>query len=204
MASLPKVLALCGVVVSIFARAPVTAQDTNPRATVERLIEAVRSYKEGSNGSLSASEAANNVKAAKMANSSLAIKEVSRKSLGPQWEKLTDAQRGDFVALVTDLFEKVAYPKSSTFFGDLTIDFKDEKVNGEKAVVRTNVRHPKEGLVAIDYKLERGTGGWVIYDIVLDEVSLATDLRSQIQKVLREESYARLLERMRKKLTEES
>jgi phospholipid transport system substrate-binding protein len=84
------------------------------------------------------------------------------------------------------------------------VEYKDEKVNGDRAVVNTTVRHPKEGLVAIDYKLQKGSDGWVIYDILLDEVSLATDLRSQIQKVLREHSYARLLERMREKLAEES
>lgn len=202
MPAVPKVLIISGAFVVLLHGAPAFSQDAGPRASVEQLINAVRSYKEGP--SLSQADAANNAKAAKMANSSLAIKEVSQSSLGSQWEKLNDAQRRDFVALVTELFERVAYPKSSTFFGDLTIDFKGENVNGEKAVVRTNVRHPKEGLVGIDYKLQRSGEGWLIYDIVLDEVSLATDLRSQIQKVLREESYARLLERMRKKLSDES
>ncbi len=85
------------------------------------------------------------------------------------------------------------------------MEYKSVSVNGDKATVNTTVRHPKEGLVSIDYKLERdASSGWVIHDILLDEVSLATDLRSQIQKVLREESYARLLERMREKLKENS
>lgn len=42
----------------------------------------------------------------------------------------------------------------------------------------------------------------MIHDIVLGEVSLAADLRSQMQKVLREESYAQLLQRLRDKLAE--
>lgn len=184
----------------------VDAAEANPRAAVERLIEAVRSYKDSTKNSLSPAERASNERAAKMANSSLAIREVSRTALGAQWGKLSPTEQTNFVNLVTESFETIAYPKSSTFFGDLQIEYKSEKVTGEKAVVATTVRHPKEGLVAIDYKLERqgSDRGWVIYDILLDEVSLATDLRSQIQKVLREESYSRLLERMRDKLKENS
>jgi len=183
---------------------PTSADDLSPQGTVERLVDAIRSYKDGKNTALSATDQANNARAAKMANSSLAIKEVSKAALGPQWEKLNAEQQAAFVALVTDLFEKIAYPKSSTFFGDLKIEYKGDRVSGDDGVVGTVVRHPREGIVAIDYKLRRAGGTWVIYDIVLDEVSLATDLRTQIQKVLREESYARLIERMRDKLKESS
>jgi len=182
------------------------ADEGAPRAAVERLVEAVRSYKDGTKNPLSAADEAANERAAKLANSSLAIREVSRTALGGQWEKLSPAEQTNFVNLVTESFETIAYPKSSTFFGDLAVEYKTERITGEKAVVSTTVRHPKEGLVSIDYRLERRGSDrtWVIYDILLDEVSLATDLRSQIQKVLREESYSRLLERMRDKLKENS
>jgi phospholipid transport system substrate-binding protein len=173
-----------------------------PRATVEQLIEAVRTIKDEKDSALSPSEREHNQQAKRVASGALAIREVSEKALGDQWRKLTPAQQADFIRLVTDLFETVAYPKSSGFFGDLTIEFGDERITGERAVVKTTVRHPKEGRVGIDYKLERRGNQWLIHDILLDEVSLALDLRSQIQKVLREESYARLIERMREKLNE--
>jgi phospholipid transport system substrate-binding protein len=207
MISLRKVLSpacLLALVLVLAHASAARADDVGPRATVERLIDAVRSYKEGKPATLSSTDQANNARAAKMANSSLAIKEVSKTALGPQWEKLSAAQQGDFIKLVTDLFERIAYPKSSSFFGDLQVEFKSEKTTGDNSVVTTNVRHPKEGLVGIEYRLQRTAGGWVIHDILLDEVSLATDLRSQIQKVLHEESYARLIERMREKLKDNS
>lgn len=198
--SLLRKVSICCAFLILASGSPTAADNVGPRATVERLVDAVRSFKEGKQAALSPSDQASNAQAAKMANSSLAIKDVSKAALGSQWDKLSAAQQADFVRLVTDLFERVAYPKSSTFFGDLQVEYKGEKVTGEKAVVATTVRHPKEGLVAIDYKLERFNDTWVIHDILLDEVSLATDLRSQIQKVLREESYARLIERMKEKL----
>ena len=203
MLGMRKACCLVAVLVLFLCLGDARAAEDTPQQAVERLVNAVRSYKDGKG--LSASDQASNERAAKLANSALAIKEVSRVALGAQWGKLSAAEQANFVNLVTESFETIAYPKSSTFFGDLQVEYKSEKVNGDKATVNTTVRHPKEGLVSIDYKLERdASGGWVIHDILLDEVSLATDLRSQIQKVLREESYARLLERMREKLKENS
>jgi len=193
-------LLLCGAVASAV---PAPAEPAaSPRAVVEQLLDAVRRFKDEKKQSLTPSERAQNEAAKKLANETLAIAEVSERALGDYWQKLSPAQRTEFVDLVRALFERVAYPKSSSFFGDLTIEFCDERVSGDQATVRTVVRHPKEGVVSIDYKLERSGNHWIIYDILLDDVSLALDLQSQVQKILREESYARLLQRMREKLNE--
>lgn len=186
--------------VGVFARPAPGADAPTPRAVVQQLIDAVRGFKDDTNGTLTAADRAHNDEAKRLANRALAIREVSERALGDHWKRLTIAQRRDFTDLVTQLFERVAYPKSSGFFGDLSIEFAGDTVAGDTAVVKTTVRHPEEGLVGIDYELHRRGAQWVIDDILLDEVSLALDLRSQIQKVLREESYARLLERMRDKL----
>ena len=41
----------------------------------------------------------------------------------------------------------------------------------------------------VGYCLELLDGRWLIEDILLDRVSLQLDIRSQTQKILREESY---------------
>ena len=52
--------------------------------------------------------------------------------------------------------------------------------------------------------LELLGGTWLIEDILLDGVSLRLDIRSQTQKILREESYDDLKRRLREKLNEQS
>jgi phospholipid transport system substrate-binding protein len=69
-------------------------------------------------------------------------------------------------------------------------------------VVKTTVTHPKEGLVSIDYRLAQSNGNWRVRDIILDDVSLATNLRSQFHKIITEHSYDELLRLMREKLAE--
>ncbi len=193
-------LLLCA---GLASAAPAPAEPAaSPRAVVEQLLDAVRRFKDEKKQKLTPDERAQNDAAKKLANETLAIAELGERALGDYWQKLSAAQRTEFVGLLRALLERVAYPKSSSFFGDLTIEFRDERVSGDEATVRTVVRHPKEGLVSIDYKLKRSGDHWTIYDVLLDEVSLAQDLRSQVQKILREESYARLLQRMREKLNE--
>jgi phospholipid transport system substrate-binding protein len=179
------------------------AADTeSPQQLVQRLIQAISSMKPPQNGQVMEADRAKNAAAAQAANTILDVSEVSKWTLGKHWEKLSPAEQQEFVALLEQLFAKVAYPKSAEFFGELNITMAGERITGQGAVVRTTVRHPKEGLVAIDYRLIQSNGGWRVRDIILDDVSLATNLRTQFNKIITEHSYAELLRRMREKLTE--
>jgi phospholipid transport system substrate-binding protein len=179
------------------------AADTeSPQQLVQRLINAISSMKPAQNGQVMEADRAKNAAAAQAANAILDVPEVSKWALGKHWEKLSPAEQQEFVALLEQLFAKVAYPKSAEFFGELNITMAGERITGQGAVVRTTVRHPKEGLVAIDYRLAQSNGSWRVRDIILDDVSLATNLRTQFNKIITEHSYAELQRRMREKLTE--
>jgi phospholipid transport system substrate-binding protein len=178
------------------------AESESPTQLVQRLIQAMGSIKAAQNGNLSEADRANNEAAARAANAILDIRGVSQWALGKHWEARTPAEQQEFVALLEQLLTKVAYPKSAEFFGDLHIKIGGERVTGQRAVVKTTVSHPKEGLVSIDYQLTQSNGSWRVRDILLDDVSLATNLRSQFHKIITEHSYAELLRRMREKLAE--
>ena len=172
-----------------------------PTNTVKRLIESVKSYRKEAS-SLSAQDRAANARAQKVAEEAFAVQDLAKRMLGPEWEKLSVGEKKDFTQLLTSLFQKVAYPKSAEFFGDLQIDFRDEKVTGDEAIVETSVSHPKEGQVDIQYQLHQFNGKWMIEDVLLDGVSLVTNVRSQMQQVIAKESYQGLVKRMREKLAE--
>jgi phospholipid transport system substrate-binding protein len=59
-------------------------------------------------------------------------------------------------------------------------------------------------LISVNYELKKQNDSWQIRDIVLDDVSLARNLRSQCQKIIAEHSYDELLRRIRDKLQEET
>ena len=172
-----------------------------PTTVVKRLLDSVRSYKKDSS-ELSPQGKAANSQAQKVAEETLAVKELAQRVLGPEWTKLKANEQKEFTQLLTSLFQQVAYPKSAEFFGDLQIEFRNEKITGAEAVVETVVSHPKEGQIDISYQLRQINNKWMIEDVLLDGVSLLTNVRSQIQQVIAKESYQGLMKRMREKLAE--
>ena len=181
----------------------VAAQEPpSPTHIVQDLMQAIRSIKTSENGTLSATAMAQNTAAIERANSILDIPSVSKRILGRHWKQRTPTEQREFTALLTELFTSVAYPKSAEFFGDLDVKVQDERITGQRALVATTVSDPKEGLISVDYQLQQHENTWRVRDIILDEVSLTRNLRSQCQKIITEHSYDELLRRMREKLNE--
>jgi phospholipid transport system substrate-binding protein len=182
---------------------PSEAADS-PIHLVRELVQTISSFKPTTNGTLSEADRAHNTAAAQQANAMLDITNVSQQVLGRHWKTRTPAEQKSFTDLLTELLVRVAYPKSATFFSEFEINITKEQVNGQRAVVKTTVSDPKEGLISVDYKLQKQNDTWQIQDIVLDDVSLARNLRAQCQKIIEEHSYDELLRRMREKLEEEA
>jgi phospholipid transport system substrate-binding protein len=180
---------------------PPSGEAGAPTETVKKLVESVRSYKKDT-PALSAQERTANAQAQKVAEETLAIQDLAKNVLGAQWEKIGASEQKNFTQLLVSLFQKIAYPKSAEFFGDLHIAYTNEQVNGNEAVVETTVSHPKEGQVEIEYKLRQAQGKWMIYDVLLDGVSMVTNVRTQMQQVIAKESYQGLVKRLRDKLAE--
>jgi phospholipid transport system substrate-binding protein len=179
----------CGLVISSI----LPAAALEPRDQVTKLLDAIKKVKDPAQGEAAKAQA----------NASLAIAELSRRSLGEQWDKLDEPGRQTFVSLLTKVLEVRAYPKSADFFKDLEVKFGEQTIEGEKAVVKTTLTHPKEGQVDIDYKLRKTPeGGWVITEVLMDEVPMGANLRSQIRKVLTQDGYEELLKRLRDKTKE--
>jgi len=168
---------------------------------VQRLVQAIIRTTP-THSALSATEQAANAAWAKEANTILDIPAVAQRTLGKHWQARTPAEQQAFIVLLEQLFTKVAYPKSAEFFHGLEITFAQENITGQRATVKTTVKHPKEGLVAVDYRLVQASSVWRVQDILLDDVSLAAHLQSQFNKIITENSYAELLRRMHDKLNE--
>ena len=54
----------------------------------------------------------------------------------------------------------------------------------------------------MDYRLLNRSGEWLVYDIVIDGVSLVRNYRGQFEKIIRDSSYQGLLERLRQRVKE--
>jgi phospholipid transport system substrate-binding protein len=140
----------------------------------------------------------------KAVNALLDFQELARLSLGKHWTERSEKERAEFTGILRDLIER-NYVKQLRSNLDYKLDYKSEQASGETALVKTAVKVEKNGRVTevlIDYKLRKGKGGWMVYDVVTDEVSIVDNYRSQFNRIIRKESYEALVKKMRRKLDE--
>ena len=176
------------------------AEEGKPMAVVKELLTAISMVKDESTFKLTPEERKNNKKLMKKANSLIDISILGPKTLGSHWKKRTPEEKESFLTVLTELFKKVAYPKSAKLSVDLEITYNNEMIKKGKAEVRTSMEHESEGLIEIDYKLHKINDKWLIYDVILDEVSLVLNLKTQFHKIIAEESFNELMSRMNDRL----
>lgn len=179
------------------------AKGKNPRGVVSELLETISVIKDESTTKLTPEERKNNKKFKQIANSLIDIPSLGPKTLGTHWKKRTRKEKDEFISILTELFGKVAYPKSAKFFVDLKIKYKNEVIKKDKAKVSTSMEHESEGLIGIDYKLRKVNKKWLIYDVILDDVSLVTNLRTKFHEVVRKYSFEELIGKMSRRLKKE-
>ena len=124
--------------------------------------------------------------------------ELSRRTLGANWEKLNSSQQKEFTDLFSTHLGNVYMDRIVTYT-DEEVVFDKEKRKDERALVYTRViTRTKE--IPIDYRTILRDGEWKIYDVVIEGVSLVENYRSQFREMLRKETPEYLLQTLREKV----
>ncbi len=170
----------------------------SPMETVKTLLDTIRKIENGEK--LTDKQQTANKKNSEIAVTILDVELVSQKTLGKYWDKRTEQEQGKFVVMLGELFEWVAFPNSAKFFNELKLEYGKTKEKKGLATVPLKVTHKEEGEVQIDFVLKQNSKRWRVVDVVLDGVSMRSNLRSQFYKVLKKKNYPELVRRMLKKL----
>lgn len=123
--------------------------------------------------------------------------EMSRRALGAPWNKLSEAERQEFVDLFKRLLSSSYVDKIEGYAGE-QVHYLNERLDEGYAEVRTKVASGKAE-IPLDYRMQNRAGDWRVYDIVVDGVSLVNNYRGQFAKILKESSYAELVHKLREK-----
>ena len=123
--------------------------------------------------------------------------EMSRRSLGAQWNQLSDKEKQEFVDLFQTLLTNTYADRVETYSGE-GVQYLNERTEKEYAEVRTKVLSGKTE-IPMDYRLLNRSNDWHVYDVVVDGVSLVNNYRGQFTKILHTSSYSDLVDQLRKK-----
>jgi len=128
--------------------------------------------------------------------------ELSRRALARNWNNLSVAQRKEFVPLFRQILEK-AYADKILDYTDEKITFDRENVLADNQVEVLTRVITKSKEVPITYRMIQKEGAWKVYDVVVENVSLVQNYRTQFNEILAKNSSEHLLETLRKKVKEQ-
>jgi len=127
--------------------------------------------------------------------------EMARRSLGKHWKERTPAERKEFVQLFTTLLEN-SYAGKIESYNQEKIVYLKESVEGDHAEVRSKVVTAKRDEYTLDYRLLNKEGKWIVYDVVIEGVSLVSNYRGQFNKIIASQGYPELVKKLRTKSEE--
>jgi len=128
--------------------------------------------------------------------------ELSKRSMGKGWTALNSSEQKEFVKLFREILKK-AYIDKILSYSDEKIDFTGEtKLSESQAEVQTRVITSSEQ-IPINYRMIMKNDTWKVYDVVVENVSLIRNYRSQFRSILSKNTPEQLLEILRKKVEKE-
>ncbi len=127
--------------------------------------------------------------------------ETAKRSLARHWAARTPAEREEFVRLFADLLER-SYLSKIELYGGERISYLGETLDGDQATVHTKLVTKGGSEIPVDYRMLRRGDGWLVYDVVIEGISLIANYRAQFDKIITTASYRELVRRMKTKQDE--
>ena len=126
------------------------------------------------------------------------FEEMAKRSLGPEWQKRSPEEQKEFVRSFTALLEGAYFDQLESYNGE-KVRLVNERQDKDFAEVSTKIVNNKGEEFSVNYRLQDNNGDWKIFDVVVENVSLVNNFRSQFNRVLAKSSYAELVKSMNQK-----
>lgn len=126
------------------------------------------------------------------------FKEMAKRSLGSHWRGLTAKQQEEFSSLFKGLLEK-SYAEKIDLYDGQKVTYTQETVDKDFAQVDTKVVGKNGESFPVNYRLTQVNGKWRIYDVVVADISLVNNYRSQFHRVIVNSSFQELIDKLKEK-----
>ena len=122
---------------------------------------------------------------------------MGRDALDKHWAQFSAAQQKEFLSLFRELFQRT-YVQKLLLFEKPDFGYAGETVSGAKAQIDTKIITPRDEF-AVTYQLRQDGDRWLATDIKIEDMSLTTNFRRQLDRLLTKSSPEDVLGRMLKK-----
>ena len=175
---------------------PAVADGSSPKAEIEETInDIIKTVASTPDASVSP---VRRQKLRELINPKFNFAEMSKRSLGSNWNDISPQEQADFTTVFSELLARTYLSKIETVKPGM-VSVESEQVEAPRAVVKTTVIS-KGDTFPIDYKLMLHGTSWQVYDVVIENIGLVANYRNEFSGIIRKEKFAGLMERLRKKV----
>jgi phospholipid transport system substrate-binding protein len=164
------------------------------RATVDKVLTIVRSPNPKSKAQIEAQRA----QLPEVISPRFDFTEMAKRSLGPNWARRTSEEQGEFVKIFTALMGR-AYADNIESYTSQNVLYTRESEDQDYAQVDTKIVSENQPPLTINYKLHSVDKEWKVYDLVIEDISVVNNYRSQFDRVIARSSFAELVRTMKEK-----
>jgi len=127
--------------------------------------------------------------------------EMAKRSLGVHWKGRSSSEQKEFVSLFSTLLEN-SYASKIESYENEKILYEKEIIDGDYAEVKSRVVTAKRDEYSLDYRFLKEGSRWMVYDVVIEGVSLVSNYRSQFNKIILNQGYGALVKKLKTKSEE--
>lgn len=127
--------------------------------------------------------------------------EMARRALGLYWRDPTPQERRQFTDLFRRLLERVYIARIESYSGE-AVKFVGASDNGDFGTVEARIVTRRGTEIPVDYLVFRRGGQWLVYDVLIERISLIDNDRSQFRDIIDSSSYQQIIKRIEAKLHE--
>jgi phospholipid transport system substrate-binding protein len=123
--------------------------------------------------------------------------EMAKQALGKYWDSAPGRQH-EFVAAFAEFLGN-SYVGKIGSYKDEKILFVHESIEKNQAQVDTKIVPATGEPTFVNYRLRQVSGEWKIYDVVVEDISIVANYRSQFSRILAHGSFDDLMRRLKEK-----
>lgn len=123
--------------------------------------------------------------------------EFSLRTVGVNWNSFTDSQQKRFNNAFSDLLLATYLDKIDGYNGE-KVTYTGELISsrGDRAEVQTVINLSDGRTIPVVYRMMLKKNGWVVYDVLIENISLIKNYRAQFQDILMKNKPEELIQKV--------
>ena len=164
------------------------------RGTVDKVLTIVRSFHPASKAQMETQRA----QLVEVIYPRFDFTEMAKRSLGRHWAGRTPDEQREFVTIFAAMLGR-SYADNIESYTSQNFLYTRESEDQSYAEVDTKIVTEERPPVTINYKLHSVNKEWKVYDLVIEDISVVNNYRSQFDRVIVRSSFEDLVRVMKEK-----